>query len=150
MCHSLDWLNWPLSRLHRRNSDIKIIENHLKLVEEVHAFRLDPNLLNLEVCSFTFIHSKVLTRSSQNLKMQGKLIEDKMFEIYVEELGCICLISWAWGYRGDVFLPFANNLVLFGGLELHNELLKSANPIIIFCWKKRRKLVDDVSCVSFH
>jgi hypothetical protein len=38
---------------------VNIIGNHLKLVEELHAFRLDPTLLNLEVCSFTFIYLKV-------------------------------------------------------------------------------------------
>jgi hypothetical protein len=41
----------------------------------------------------------------------------------MEELGCKHLISWKWGYRRDVLLPLAENLVPFGGLELHNELL---------------------------
>jgi len=48
----------------------------------------------------------------------------------MEELGCKHPISWKWGCRRDVLLPFVENLVLFGGLELYNELLEGANPII--------------------
>jgi hypothetical protein len=68
----------------------------------VHTFHLDPILLNLEVYSFTFIWPKVSTQSIKNLKIQGKLIEDKMLETSMEELRCKCLISWAWGCRGGV------------------------------------------------
>jgi hypothetical protein len=56
----------PFSRHRRSDSDVNIIRDHMKLVEKVHTFRLDPTLLNLEVCSFTFIHLKILTRLAQN------------------------------------------------------------------------------------
>jgi len=48
---------------------VNVIGNHMKLVEEMHTFHLDLTLLNLEVCIFIFIHSKVLTRSTLNLKI---------------------------------------------------------------------------------
>jgi len=51
----------------------------------------------------------------------------------MEELGCKHLISWKWGYIEDILLPFAKNLELFGGLELHNELLEGVNLIIENC-----------------
>jgi hypothetical protein len=38
-----------------------VIKDHLILVKGVHIFYLDPTLLNLEVCSLTFIHLKVST-----------------------------------------------------------------------------------------
>jgi len=52
------------------NSDVIIVEDHLKLVEGMHTFSLDLTLLDLEVCSFTSIFLKVSTRSAQNLPMQ--------------------------------------------------------------------------------
>jgi hypothetical protein len=68
--HNHWWLSYPLSRLHRSNSDVIIVEDHLKLVEGMHTFSLDLTLLDLEVCSFTSIFLKVSTRSAQNLPMQ--------------------------------------------------------------------------------
>jgi hypothetical protein len=41
------------------------------------------------------------------------------------------------GLKRDVSFPFAKNFVTFGGLELHNELLKGANPIIQNCQEMR-------------
>jgi hypothetical protein len=43
------------------------------------------------------------------------------------------------GFRGVVLLSFAKNLMSFEGLELHNKLMESVNPIIVFCWKKMKK-----------
>jgi len=84
------------------NSDVNLIGNHLKLVEEVCTFHLDPASLNLKVRNFTFIRSNVSTRSAQNLKMQGKFIRDKKLETSMEKFGCKHPISWAQGCREGV------------------------------------------------
>jgi hypothetical protein len=81
------------------NSDVNLIGNHLKLVEEA---CLDPALLNLKVRNFTFIRSNVSTRSAQNLKMQGKFIRDKKLETSMEKFGCKRPISWTQGCREGV------------------------------------------------
>jgi hypothetical protein len=46
-------------------------------------------------------------------------------------LECKLLISWKYGCRGDVPLPFAKNFMSFGGLELQNKLLEGTNFIIM-------------------
>lgn len=64
--HSRGWLSWPLSRLRRGNSNVKIIGDQLKLVEKMYTFHLDPTLLNLKVISFTYIRLKMSTWLAQN------------------------------------------------------------------------------------
>jgi len=61
------WLSQPLSSLRRSNFNVIVIEDYLKLVDEVHTFRLDPTLLDLEAYNFTIIRLKVSTWSTQNL-----------------------------------------------------------------------------------
>jgi hypothetical protein len=60
-----------------------------------------------------------------------------MLEIFMEKLACKYQISWKWVCERDFFFPFAKNFMLFGGLELHSELLKDANPIIQNCHGRR-------------
>jgi uncharacterized membrane protein YbjE (DUF340 family) len=116
-CHSQDWLGWLLSTLRRSNSDVNVIENHLKLVEKVHTFCLDSNFLSLKVCNFIFICLIVSTWSAQNFKMQGKLIRYKMLETSMEKLGCKHIISWAWGYAIKSLINHQNyNSFQFGPL----------------------------------
>jgi hypothetical protein len=55
----------------------------------------------------------------------------------MEELGCKHPIAWKYGCRRDVALSFAKNQMSFGGLELHNELLKCANLIIVNYQRRR-------------
>jgi hypothetical protein len=56
----------------------------------------------------------------------------------MKKLGyCKHLISSKYGLRGDVPLPPVKHLMPFGGLELHNELLKGANLIIVNYQEKR-------------
>ena len=108
------------------------IENHH--LKKMHTFNSDLSLLYLEVYSSTFIHLKVSTRLTQNFKIQLWLVKNKILKTFMEELGCECLISWKWGYRGDVILPFSKHPMPFGGpfrgLKLYNELLKDVKPII--------------------
>ena len=47
--------------------------NHLNFVEGMHTFRLSPNLLILEVSSFTFMHLKLPTRSAKTVKNRGQV-----------------------------------------------------------------------------
>ena len=64
--HSHGWLSWPPLKPHRINSDIIIIRDCLKLTQGLHIFCLDLILLNFEICSYTFISLKMLTRSAHN------------------------------------------------------------------------------------
>jgi hypothetical protein len=48
-CHRQRWLSWPLLRHHQSNSDVNVIGDHQKLLEEVHTFCLDLTLLILKV-----------------------------------------------------------------------------------------------------
>ena len=98
--HSHRWLSYPLLRSCRSNCNVIVIEDHLKLVERVHIFCLDLTLLDLEVCSFTSICLKVLTRSSQNLPMYWWLIRDKMLLRSLKKMKCKRLIWVVDLYRG--------------------------------------------------
>jgi hypothetical protein len=130
---SQGWLGLPLSKLRWSNSNLIIIKYHLKLREGVHIFRLDLTLFNFEVYSFTLTRLKVSTQSVQNLKIEWRLIRDKMLGTSMEKLGCKRLISWKRSCRRDVPLPFAKYYMPFDGLELYNKLLKGINLIIANC-----------------
>jgi hypothetical protein len=106
----------------RRNFDVNVIGDHLNLVEKMHTFCLDPSLLNLKVCSSTFICLKVSTRSAQNLKMQWWRIRDKMSETSIEKLRCKRPISWKWSCRGDFFFYLQKTLC---HLEVYNSTTSS-------------------------
>jgi hypothetical protein len=56
-----------------------------------------------------------------------------MLETSIEELGCKRPISWKWGYKGDVLLPFVKTLMPFRVLKFNNKLLESANSNIQNC-----------------
>jgi len=55
----------------------------------------------------------------------------------MEEVGCKRPISWKWSVEGMFFFHFQKSLVPFGCLELHNELIECANPIIQNCQGRR-------------
>jgi len=58
----------PIFKALLEYSNIIVAWDHLNLIEWVFTFHLDPFLLNLKVCSSTFIRSKVSTWSASNLK----------------------------------------------------------------------------------
>lgn len=63
------WLSCPLSRPCRGNSDVVIVWDHLKLIERVHTFHLDPTSLILDVCNSTFMCLDRLKLAKQRCKL---------------------------------------------------------------------------------
>ena len=79
LCFDHGWLSCPLSSPRRSNSDVNVTQNHLKLVEGIHTFHLDPTLYNLEVYSSTFIRLKLPTWSAKIIKTEVSLSNNVSF-----------------------------------------------------------------------
>jgi len=98
---SHSWLSYPFLRPRRINSEVIVIEDHLKLVEEIHNFHLDPTLCNLKVCSSTFICLKLLTQSAKNIKTEASL------------LNVVSIIFFSLSLKGTSFRVFNLGLINF-------------------------------------
>jgi hypothetical protein len=69
--------------------------------------------------------------------MQGKLIEDKMLETFMEELGCECSISWALGCRRGVSELNDGGYNSWDDQRHHIHSFKHAHLIIQNCqWRR--------------
>jgi len=128
--HSHRWLSYSLSKPCRRNSNVIVVDYHLKLVEGVHTFRLDPTMLNLEVCSFTFIHLKVPTQSAYYLSIQWWLIKDKMLlGSLLKKMRCKCWMEITDLCKRGVSQSNSGSYSLRGGRRYHIHSLEDAYSI---------------------